>query len=74
MMNLNPYGKFIGNEYKYISELLDSENPKNKEEPWVGRFEKAFAQRFSSKYAIAHNSGTATLQCCLIAAGVSDGD
>jgi len=74
MLDLNPYGKFIGNEYKYISELLDSEDFKNKEEPWVGRFEKAFAEKFCSKYAIAHNSGTSTLHSCLVAAGVNEGD
>ncbi len=70
----HPYGKFIGNELKYITEFLDSENPRNREEPWVRRFEKAFAERFGMKYAIAHNSGTSTLHSCLVAAGVSQGD
>ena len=74
MKDLNPYGKFIGNEHKYIFEFLDSENPGNKEKPWVGRFENAFAKRFGRKFAIAHNSGTATLHSCLDAAGVYDGD
>lgn len=74
MTGVNPYGKFIGNELKYITEFLDSENPRNKEDPWVRRFEKAFAERFGMEYAIAHNSGTSTLHSCLVAAGVSQGD
>jgi len=74
MTTVNPYGKFIRNELEYVTEFLDSENPKNKEEPWVRRFEKAFAERFGVKYAIAHNSGTSTLHSCLVAAGVDVGD
>jgi perosamine synthetase len=70
----NPYGKFIGNELKYISEFLDSENPGNKAVPWATRFEKAFAERLGIRYAIAHNSGTSTLHSCLAAADVRQGD
>ncbi len=68
------YGKYIGNELKYVTQILDSENPENKKAPFVGKLEKAFASRFGCKYAIAHNSGTSTLHTCLAAAGVGAGD
>jgi perosamine synthetase len=70
----NPVGKYNGNEARYLLEALDSENPRNKELPWAGRFEDAFSKRLGVKYAIAHNSGTSTLHGCLAAAGVNAGD
>lgn len=70
----NPHGKYNGNELKYITQLLDSENPDNKRNPFSARLEKAVAGRFGRKYAIAHNSGTSTLHSCLAAAGVGAGD
>lgn len=70
----NPYGKYNGNEAAYVLQVLDSENTDNKKNPWVRRFEKAFAEKFQRKYAIAHNSGTGTLHTCLAAAGVGAGD
>ncbi len=73
-VTLNKHGKFIGNELKYVTEFLDSENPNNKSNPWVLRFETAFAKRFQMKYAIAQNSGTSTLHSCLAASGVGAGD
>lgn len=74
MPNFNPYGKYIGNEMKYVAQVLDSENAEKKKSPFVGRLEKAFAARFGRRYAIAHNSGTSTLHTCLAAAGVGAGD
>ena len=70
----NPYGKFNGNESDYVLQVLDSENIENKKNPWVRRFERAFAERFDRKYAIAHNSGTAALHTCLAAVGIGAGD
>ncbi len=70
----NPYGKYNGKEMEYVLQALDSEDAENKKNPWVGRFEKAFAAKFDSKYAIAHNSGTSTLHSCLAAVGVGAGD
>lgn len=61
--------KYIGNELKYVKEFLD-----NKKIPWTLRLEKAFAQRFGARYAIAHNSGTSALHSCVAAAGVGPGD
>ena len=71
---MDKYGKYIGNELKYVTQVLDSENIENKKNPWVLRFETAFAKRFGMKYAIAQNSGTSALHSCLAAAGVGAGD
>jgi perosamine synthetase len=70
----NPFGKYNGNESKYVLEMLDSENPGNKKLPWVNRFEAAFAEKYGVKYAIAQNSGTSTLHSCLAAYGIGAGD
>jgi perosamine synthetase len=64
----NPYGKFIGNEYKYILECLDSEN-KNKRN-FVGLLEKKFSKKMKCRHSIAFNSGTSTLHACLAALDV----
>ena len=68
---MNPFGKFNGNEAKYILQMLDSEGD---ETPWVSRFESEFASKVGSKYAIAVNSGTSGLHAALYAAGVGPGD
>ena len=70
----NPYGKHIGNELKYVTDVLDSENRESRSNPYVGRLEDKFSKSIGAKYAIAHNSGTATLHICLAAAGVGPGD
>ena len=70
----NPYGKHIGNELKYVTDVLDSENRESRSNPYVGRLEDKFSKSIGAKYAIAHNSGTATLHTCLAAAGVGPGD
>jgi perosamine synthetase len=68
------YGKYSGNELKYVTQALDSENIENKKNPWVPRFEAAFAKKFGVKYAIACNSGTSGLHAALVAVGVKPGD
>ncbi|XOB46458.1 MAG: DegT/DnrJ/EryC1/StrS family aminotransferase [Candidatus Nealsonbacteria bacterium] len=40
----------------------------------VGNYEKALANFFSAKYAIAISSGTAAIHACLVALGISDDD
>lgn len=70
----NAFGKYNGNEAKYVLEALDSENKKNKEIPWTRRLEEAFSAQMGIKYSIAHNSGTSTLHSCLSAVGVGAGD
>ncbi len=67
---MNQTGKYIGNELKYVKEFLDY----REKIPWTLRLEKAFANRFGVRYAIAHNSGTSALHSCLAAAGVGPGD
>lgn len=70
----SPYGKFNGNEIEYVLRAMDTENPENKNFPWVQRFEEVFAEKVGSKYAIAVNSGTSGLHAALFAAGVQLGD
>lgn len=45
---------------------------------WTGNegrlFEKEFAERFASKYAVAMANGTVTLDACLMALGIGPGD
>ncbi|MBI2860204.1 MAG: DegT/DnrJ/EryC1/StrS family aminotransferase [Chloroflexi bacterium] len=62
-------GKYAGNELKYVKSFLD-----NEKKPWTLLLEKAFAERFGARYAIAHNSGTSALHSCLATAGVGPGD
>ena len=59
----------------YLNEVLDA-GFRNTEDPAdiFARFESAFARRFGVDYAILHNSGTGTMQSCLLAAGVGPGD
>ncbi|HDY89893.1 MAG TPA: DegT/DnrJ/EryC1/StrS family aminotransferase, partial [bacterium] len=61
-------------EYLYLKELLDSGFPDNSKVNFISRLEEAFAEKFESKYAIAHINGTATLHSALAAAGVQPGD
>jgi dTDP-4-amino-4,6-dideoxygalactose transaminase len=42
--------------------------------PIVEKFEKNFAKRVGSKYAISTNNGTTALHVALIASGIKDGD
>jgi len=70
----NIYGKHNGNEYKYICDVLDSEDRESRKTPYVGKLENAFSNLTGTNYAIAHNSGTSTLHTSLIAAGVGPGD
>jgi len=70
----NPLGKYNGNEAEYVLRALDTEDPKNRNFPWVQRFEEAFASKVGTSYAIAVNSGTSGLHAALFAAGVGPGD
>ena len=70
----NLFGKHIGNELKYIQQLLNSEDDDQKLKPFLPRFEKAFGDLVGAKYVIGQNSGTSALHSCLIAAGVNAGD
>ncbi|KPJ57013.1 hypothetical protein AMJ49_03145 [Parcubacteria bacterium DG_74_2] len=67
-------GKYTGNELKYVKEVLASDMKSATGGSWNKRLETMFAQKFSVKYAIAHNSGTSALHSCLSAAGIGPGD
>ena len=61
-------------EFAYLKELLDSGFPGSTNSSFVGRLEKAFADKFGCSYAISFVNGTATLHSALVAAGVGAGD
>lgn len=61
-------------ERAHVEEVLNSQFSVSKKLNMIGKFEKAFAEKFGSKYAIAHVNGTATLHTALYAAGVRAGD
>ena len=61
-------------ERAYVEEVLATEFSNSKNSGILGRFEKAFGEKFGMKYAIAHVNGTATLHSALYAAGVRAGD
>lgn len=62
------------NARKYVNEVLDFGFHNTTSTGVCGRLEKAFAEKFNSKYAILHANGTATMHSALIAAGVGVGD
>lgn len=72
--NSNEYGKFVGNELKYVRKVLESDMKSATSGGWNHRLETMFAKRFNRRYGIAHNSGTSALHSCLSAIGVGPGD
>lgn len=72
-MDENP-SKYLGNELKYVEQVLNSENWSGTSGNWNQNLEQAFAKKIGVKYAIAMNSGTSTLHAALEAAGVKCGD
>lgn len=62
------------NEEKYLLELLNSGYPGSNPAGFTGRLEKAFAERFGTRFAISFCNGTATLHAALAALGVGPGD
>jgi perosamine synthetase len=61
-------------EKKYVLEALDNEFATSKNSVFCNRLEKAFSEKFNSKYAISHSNGTATMHTALVALGVKPGD
>lgn len=61
-------------ERKYVLEALDNEFATSLNSVFCNRLEKAFAEKFNSKYAISHCNGTATMHSALVALGVKPGD
>tara|TARA_R100000664_G_scaffold27197_1_gene37739 strand:+ start:8047 stop:9261 length:1215 start_codon:yes stop_codon:yes gene_type:complete len=69
----NP-SKYLNNEIKYLTKVLNSEKWSSTSGTWCQQLEYKFAECFESKYAVAMNSGTATLHAALEAVGVKAGD
>lgn len=66
--------KYIGNEHKYINQVMKSNKLTNTGGNFTTRLEQYFAQIFGVKYAIAFNSGTSTMHAALLALDVQSGD
>jgi perosamine synthetase len=66
--------KYLGNELKYLKKVLKSESWSATGGSWGKKLEEEFAKLHSANYAIAMNSGTATLHSALNALGVGHGD
>jgi len=65
--------RFIGNEKKYLNDCIDSTFVSSVGK-YVDQFEKEFASKVGSKYAIATVNGTAALHISLILADVKKED
>lgn len=69
----NP-GKYLGNEPAYLQKVLNQESWSGTGGSWNHALEAAFCEKFGVRYAVAMNSGTATLHCALAAMGIGEGD
>jgi perosamine synthetase len=65
--------RFIGNEKKYLNDCIDSTFVSSVGK-YVDTFEKEFAKKVGSKYAVATVNGTAALHVSLLLADVSRDD
>jgi len=65
--------RFIGNEKKYLNDCIDSTFVSSVG-AYVDKFEKEFATRVGSKYAVATVNGTAALHISLLLANVTKND
>ena len=70
---INP-SKYLGNELQYLQKVLNSDSWSSTSGSWCKLLEKEFANMIGTKYAVAMNSGTATLHAALEAIGVRPGD
>lgn len=59
---------------QYVDEVLKDGFGNRESADMLGRFERAFAEKFDMPFAISHNSGSGTMLSCLLAAGVGPGD
>jgi len=65
--------RFLGNEKKYLNDCIDSTFVSSIGQ-YVDKFEKEFAKKIGSKYAIATVNGTSALHISLILADLKRGD
>lgn len=68
------FGKYNGNEFKYLKYFLQTENKRFKKIDWITKLEKKFSEISNFKYCVAVNSGTSGLHAALHACGVKKGD
>jgi perosamine synthetase len=73
-LNIKNPSKYLGNELKYLKNVLHGESWSATGGSWTNSLEREFAKKFQTKYAVAFNSGTSTLHAALEAAGVIPGD
>lgn len=66
--------KFVGNEMKYVSEIINNAKLSCTSGSWTKLLEKDFSKKHECKYGIAFNSGTSTMHAALLAVGVRPGD
>ena len=66
--------RFSGNELEYVKEVIGSGFGSGTSGSMNNRFEKAFADKVGTTYAITFNSGTSTLHAALHALDVNAGD
>lgn len=69
----NP-SKYLGNELKYLSMVLNGESWSGTSGRWNNNLEHEMAKKIGCKYGVAFNSGTSTLHAALEAVGVKSGD
>lgn len=62
-----------GNERKYLNQCIDT-GWISSEGPFVGEFERRFAERVSRKHGVAVCNGSAALEAAVAALGVGPGD
>ncbi len=75
LFNRLPANRVGQRDRELMNDVLDSGFSNSREAAdMVSRFETAFAEKFGRAFAISHNSGTGTMQSCLLAAGVGPGD
>ena len=65
--------RFTGNEKKYLNECIDSTFVSSVGE-FVDKFEKEFAKKVGSKFAVAVVNGTSALHISLILSGIKEND
>ena len=66
--------KLAAQSRKYVEKVLDFGFHNTSSAGMTKRLEAAFAEKFGVRFGIAHCNGTATMQSCLMAAGVGVGD
>ena len=66
--------RLVGNEKKYINEVLESEFRVSSGSKFVSLLEKKLAEQYKAKFAICFNNGTSTMHAALEAFGIGVND